>query len=87
MFRHLEVALIFYDCLLSPLIESGTSVPSTIGDGFQEAQQWVGCTRLRSSESPSGNSRQQRYPLTVMQTAWEAGLVLVEQVESTWWRM
>jgi len=87
LLRHWEIALIFDDCLLSPLIESGASVPSTIGDGFQEAQQWVGCTWLRSSESPSGSSRQQCCPLTATQTAWEASLVLVEQVESTWWRM
>jgi hypothetical protein len=41
------------DCLLSPLTELSISVLNRVRDGLQEAPSGVGCTRLRSGESPS----------------------------------
>ena len=43
------------DCLLSPLTELSISVLNKVRDGLHEAPLGVGCTRLRSGESPSGD--------------------------------
>ena len=74
MFRHLERAGNSNDCVLSPWIRISISVLRTVEDGLQEALKGVGCTRLRSGESPSRRLRQQRHSLTMRLNNCNAGL-------------